>query len=115
MPFSHARKLADASLERRNESIDAAVTITQTIDSHRQVSRAIRSQFAHKSSGFELTVPDFDLNTLESGPEDDLSAVEVRIERTVKVERRPKKYELENYSRNFGNVSRESNRSRQGS
>lgn len=91
-----------ASRERRNESINAAVTITQTIESARQVSRAMRSQFEQKrSDAFDLTVPDFDLETMESGHgahED--TGVEVRIERTVRFEKNTKiPYGLENYSR----------------
>ncbi|KAF7362110.1 hypothetical protein MVEN_00556800 [Mycena venus] len=62
--------LHEASVERRNESIGAAVTITQHIASARDVSRAIRSQFESKNGGgFDLTVPDFDLESLAcAGP-----------------------------------------------
>ncbi|KAF5386139.1 hypothetical protein D9615_002347 [Tricholomella constricta] len=76
--------LYDASRERRNESIEEAITITQHLDSVRQVSRAIRSQFEHKSGRtFDLTVPDFDLGTDpgQSDPPEDLE-VQVRIEHT---------------------------------
>ncbi|KAJ6593634.1 hypothetical protein B0H19DRAFT_28506 [Mycena capillaripes] len=90
--------LHDASVERRNESIAAAVTITQHIASVRDVSRAIRSQFESKNGmGFNLTVPDFDLESV-SAPQEDVD-VHVRIERTVRMERTPRVYELENYSR----------------
>ncbi|KAJ7212039.1 hypothetical protein GGX14DRAFT_314956, partial [Mycena pura] len=52
--------LHDASVERRNESINAAVTITQKLLSAREVSRAIRSQFESKNGmGLDLTVPYF--------------------------------------------------------
>lgn len=97
----------DASRERRNDSIDAAVTITQNIDSARDVSRAIRTQFENKSAPFELTVPDFDSETITGCPDmaDDVG-VSVRIERTMKLDRRSRAYELENYSRT-GRPSRE--------
>ncbi|KAJ7718012.1 hypothetical protein DFH07DRAFT_761764, partial [Mycena maculata] len=93
---------AEASVERRNESIGAAVTITQHFASARDVSRAIRSQFGSKSGrGLDLTVPDFDFDSLESQPAtlEDVD-VQVRIERTVRVEGMPRVYELEDYSRN---------------
>jgi len=91
--------LHEASVERRNESIGAAVTITQHMTSARDVSRAIRSQFESKNGmGLELTVPDFDLESGAPGSEEDVD-VHVRIERTVKIERVQKTYELENYSR----------------
>jgi hypothetical protein len=48
--------------------------------------------------GLELTVPDFDLESGAPGSEEDVD-VHVRIERTVKIERVQKTYELENYSR----------------
>lgn len=93
--------LHNASLQRRNESINQAVTITQTIESQRQISEAMRSQFEPKSDyNFQLTIPDFDLSTLETGPElPEDTGVEVRIERTFKVDRRRVSYSLENYSR----------------
>ncbi|KAJ7232765.1 hypothetical protein B0H12DRAFT_1144766 [Mycena haematopus] len=94
----------EASVERRNGSIDAAVTITQRIVSARDVSRAIRSQFESKNgAAFDLTVPDFDVESLpRAGPsceEDRDTEVHVRIERTVTMERVPRVYELEDYSR----------------
>ncbi|KAJ6497819.1 hypothetical protein C8R45DRAFT_984349 [Mycena sanguinolenta] len=94
--------LHEASVERRNESIDAAVTISQHIASARDVSRALRSQFESKSgAGFDLTVPDFDVESLSrTAPDVDRDAeVHVRIERTVRMERVPRVYELEDYSR----------------
>ncbi|KAJ7350327.1 hypothetical protein DFH08DRAFT_861060 [Mycena albidolilacea] len=95
--------LHEASVERRNESIDAAVTITQHLASARDVSRAVRSQFESKNgAGFDLTVPDFDLESLAhvgSASHED-TEVHVRIERTVRMERMPRTYELEDYSRN---------------
>jgi len=97
--------LHEVSVERRNESIDAAVTITQHLTSARDVSRAVRSQFDSKKSGrgFDLTVPDFDLESLPCAgpapPEDGDAEVHVRIERTVRMERVPRVYELEDYSR----------------
>lgn len=93
--------MAEASRNRRR-SIDAdAVTITHTLDSARLVSRAMRSQFEQKNA-YDLTVPDFDLSTIEEGrPMDDVGGVEVRIERTIRMDRKKsaKSYQLENYSR----------------
>ncbi|KAJ7188547.1 hypothetical protein C8R46DRAFT_1055025 [Mycena filopes] len=79
--------LHEVSVERRNESLGAAITVTQHFASARDVSRAVRSQFESKNGGFDLTDDDVD--------------VEVRIERTVRVERveRVRGFELENYSR----------------
>jgi len=94
--------LHEVSVERRNESIRAAVTITQPFSSARAVSRAIRSQFESKNGrGLDLTVPDFDLESIQSAPctHEDVD-VQVRIERTVRMERLPRVYELEDYSRN---------------
>lgn len=101
-PIQELNCLTEASRERRNESIDAAITITQHIGTARDVSRAMRSQYERKSNAaFDLTVPDFDLNIIESYPElPDGVDVEVRIERTVMLERRSRTYELEDYSRN---------------
>ncbi|GLB37316.1 putative G protein-coupled glucose receptor regulating Gpa2 [Lyophyllum shimeji] len=82
--------LYDASRERRNESIEEAITVTQQLDSARAVSRAIRSQFEPKSSGdFDLTVPEFELGTDPGQAElpEELE-VQVRIEHTVKLDRR---------------------------
>ncbi|KAJ7287759.1 hypothetical protein C8J57DRAFT_1284841 [Mycena rebaudengoi] len=95
--------LHDASLQLRNESIAAAVTITQEITSARDVNRALRSQFESKGGGLglQLTVPDFEIDSVRSGPahRDDMPDVHVRIERTVRMERLPRVYELEDYSR----------------
>ncbi|KAF7375932.1 hypothetical protein MSAN_00007800 [Mycena sanguinolenta] len=102
MPSAELTTALEASVDRRNESIDAAVTITQHLASARDVSRALRSQFESKSgAGFDLTVPDFDLEALSrTGDEEDKDAeVHVRIERTVRMERTPRVYELEDYSR----------------
>jgi len=93
--------LYDASRERRNENIEEAITVTQHLDSARQISYAIRSQFEPKSGGgFDLTIPDFELGTDTGQAEspDDLE-VQVRIEHTVKLDRRLRTFELENYSR----------------
>ncbi|KAJ8076949.1 hypothetical protein PM082_001372 [Marasmius tenuissimus] len=95
------------SLERRNESMYAAYTISQTISSAQAVNRAVRSQFEPKASlhdSLELTNPDFDLDTMEAGltrdSSDDVSSVQVRVEKTVTIQRRPStKKELEDYSR----------------
>ncbi len=88
-------------MDRRMASLEEAVTITQDIDSARAASRALRSQFEKDTRNtFDLTVPDFDSSI--GGHESELPShvdVQVRIERTVKVETRPRTFELENYSR----------------
>ncbi|KAK1225285.1 hypothetical protein PQX77_011804 [Marasmius sp. AFHP31] len=99
--------LHEMSLERRNESMYEAYTISQTISSAQAVNRAVRSQFEPKGSlhdSLELTNPDFDLDTMEAGltrdSSDDVSSVKVRVEKTVTIQRRPStKKELEDYSR----------------
>ncbi|RDB24820.1 hypothetical protein Hypma_008004 [Hypsizygus marmoreus] len=55
--------LYGVSRQRRDESIEEAITITQNLDSARIVSRAIRTQFEQKSGPLDLTIPDFDLGT----------------------------------------------------
>ncbi|KAJ7124979.1 hypothetical protein C8R44DRAFT_781962 [Mycena epipterygia] len=94
--------LHDMSVERRNQSIGAAVTVTQQIVSARDVSHAIRSQFESKNGmGLELTVPDFNFDSIPcTSPIHEDVDVQVRIERTVRMERLPHVYELEDYSRN---------------
>lgn len=94
--------LPDASYRRRHDSVDRVVTITRTADSARQTSHAMRSHFDKNGKGLQLTVPDFDLETVQSSwdrPEE--IGIEVKIERTVHVteSRRSHGYELENYSR----------------
>ncbi|KAF5345273.1 hypothetical protein D9758_008497 [Tetrapyrgos nigripes] len=95
--------LHDASLERRFGSIDEAVTISQGVSSARDVTRIIRSQFDSKTGlvSLDLTIPDFELESSDCGTFEhaDEVSVQVRVEKTVKVERRPKTYTLENYSR----------------
>ncbi|KAL0956219.1 hypothetical protein HGRIS_002375 [Hohenbuehelia grisea] len=91
--------LHDASIERRNESINAAVTITQNLESAYSVSHAVRTQFEQKSAGFQLTVPDFESSEGSTELPEHMD-VQVRIERTIKLEdQRPRTYELEDYSR----------------
>ncbi|KAJ7311774.1 hypothetical protein DFH08DRAFT_897594 [Mycena albidolilacea] len=92
----------EVSAERRNESIGAAVTRTQQITTAREVSHAIRSQFESKNGrGIDLTVPDFDLESVHyAAPLNEEEEVHVRIERTVRLERMPRKYGLEDDSRN---------------
>ncbi|KAG9220986.1 hypothetical protein CCMSSC00406_0002414 [Pleurotus cornucopiae] len=96
-----SQRRLDASMDRRMASLEEAVTITQDIDSARAASRALRSQFEKDTRNtFDLTVPDFDSSI--GGHESELPShvdVQVRIERTVKVEMRPRTFELENYSR----------------
>lgn len=99
--------LHEMSLDRRNESMYEAYTISQTISSARAVNRAIRSQFEPKGNfadTLELTNPDFDLDTVEAGLasdfSDDVTSVQVHVEKTVTIHRRPStKKELEDYSR----------------
>lgn len=82
-----------ASREKHNESMDP-ITITQQLESARDVSRAIRTQFENK--GRNMT-PD-----LEEGRDSpDGYNIEVRVERTVRLGHRPRvqNYELENYSK----------------
>lgn len=92
--------LHNAATERRNESLDQVITISQTMESQRQISAAMRSQLDRKSnySNLQLTIPDISLSSTDTGPES--GGIEVRIERTFKVDRRPGSYSLENYSRN---------------
>ena len=97
----------EMSLDRRNESMYEAYTISQTISSAQAVNRAIRSQFEPKGNfadSLELTNPDFDLDTVEAGLasdfSDDVTSVQVHVEKTVTIHRRPStKKELEDYSR----------------
>lgn len=105
----------EASLARRNQSIHAAVTLTQNLVSGRDISRAMRSPFEPKDDiDFELTVPDFEADSMSSAyarQQDDArceegsASMEVRIERTVRLGRRDNAYELENYTRSFGSQS----------
>ncbi|KAJ8521164.1 hypothetical protein ONZ45_g2081 [Pleurotus djamor] len=93
--------LHSASIERRMDSINAAVTISQNIESSRDASSALRSQFERKSGhSSELTIPDFSIHSLDGLPEIPAHVdVQVRIERTVKFENRPpREFPLENYT-----------------
>ncbi|KAF8638073.1 hypothetical protein AX16_010705 [Volvariella volvacea WC 439] len=84
-----------------SQSIDAAITITHHLNSARDVSRAIRTQFENKRAGgttFEVAAPDGDSDFSPEYP--DRTNVQVRIERTVKLEHRSRAYELETYTRN---------------
>ncbi|KAK7472972.1 hypothetical protein VKT23_001076 [Stygiomarasmius scandens] len=91
--------LHEASLERRNLSIDDAITISQSISSARDTARIFRSQFDSKTGLTDLlTIPDFETSSMESISEfPEEVNVQVRVEKTVKVEHRL--YTLENYSR----------------
>jgi len=98
---------ADASRERReNDSLEGAeITITKNIGTAREVSRVVRAQFDHKTTGstpFELarrprssSVTD-DTDYPGEGEE---PSVQVRIEKTVKMKTFARTYELEDYSR----------------
>ncbi|TFK74538.1 hypothetical protein BDN72DRAFT_812325 [Pluteus cervinus] len=86
--------LSDASRER-DESLGEVMTITQRLDTARDISKAVRTQFEQKSSApVSLTIPD--IESVSSSEED---VVQVRIERTVKIEGRKRSYKLEDYSR----------------
>ncbi|KAF8160903.1 hypothetical protein B0H34DRAFT_356698 [Crassisporium funariophilum] len=94
--------LYDASRERREDSFDAAaITISKNVTTARDVSRVVRTQFDQKSSTpFDLTRPDLEFEGVEgpeSFPED--TGVQVRIERTVRLNQFTRTYELEDYSR----------------
>jgi len=97
--FDGIRYPADASRERReDESFDAAITISKNIAGARDVSRAVRSQFEHKSTDpFDLTRQNRDSEEVDAYPGD--LGVQVRIERTVKLKHYNRTYELEDYSR----------------
>jgi len=85
--------------EKERESLEVAVvTVTHNIGTARDVSRAVRSQFEHKSGlPFDLTAPGL-AHTVSPQYSDD-GGVQVRIERTVRLDHQPRTYELENYSR----------------
>ncbi|KAJ7594677.1 hypothetical protein C8J56DRAFT_927361 [Mycena floridula] len=95
--------LHTASRERRNEMISQAVTISQSLETAREVSKAMRQQFESmpKMRALQLSVPDFDLETMTSDdselPEE--TNVSVRIERTFEIQQPSSRYELEDYSR----------------
>ncbi|TFK44487.1 hypothetical protein BDQ12DRAFT_673071 [Crucibulum laeve] len=95
--------LHDAQRERRIESLDNAITISQNLDSAREISRAFRNQFEQKSgAAVELTRPDSETDTRPQTSE----SVLVRIERTIQLDHRPRTYELEDYTRS-GRLNRD--------
>ncbi|KAG6812542.1 hypothetical protein H0H92_002311 [Tricholoma furcatifolium] len=105
--------LYDASCKRRDESHGGVITVSRPLESSRQVSYALRTQFEQKSTGtFELSVPDF---ADEEDPRDipDEIEVQVRVEHSVKLDRRLGTFELENYSRSITRCSGGDLRSRQ--
>lgn len=74
--------------------------MTQNLDTPLHISRAIHSQIDLKSSAaFDLTVPDFDLETSAGGLQQRCEGIQVRIERADKSELNPRASELEDYSR----------------
>ncbi|KAF9476367.1 hypothetical protein BDN70DRAFT_882542 [Pholiota conissans] len=94
--------LYDASRERRDSEDEYdhhAVTISKSISAPQDVSRVVRTNFG-KSSGtpFDLSRRVTEALSGDTGYPDDVN-VEVRIERTVKVNHYPRTYELEDYSR----------------
>jgi hypothetical protein len=95
-------RAVDATRERDYESTEKGVTITANLSSARDISHAVRTQFETKDSGstFDLTFPR--RGPVESGipeeGEDPNSSIQVRIERTVKLDRALRTYELEDYS-----------------
>ncbi|TFK25561.1 hypothetical protein FA15DRAFT_668453 [Coprinopsis marcescibilis] len=100
--------LYDASRERQAGSYDEAVTISQNVGTAREVSRVIRTHLDSKH-GLPL---DFSRAAYEIDPNlqnrqvtfpDDVG-VQVRVERTVRRDRRAlDRYELEDYSRRSRN------------
>lgn len=97
--------LYDASRARDAGTYAEAITISQDVGTHRDVSRAIRAHLDNKH-GLEL---DRNRATFQRGPvdpnlhqvvfpEDVQVAVQVRVERTVRRNRYGRGYELEDYS-----------------
>ncbi|KAF8973185.1 hypothetical protein BDZ97DRAFT_659780 [Flammula alnicola] len=100
--------LYDASRERREETdFDAAVTISKNITGARDVSRVVRTNFDQKSNTpFDLSrrVNNPTESAIEEGEYPDDVGVQVRIERTVKLNHYSRRtYELEDYSRRSQN------------
>jgi len=97
--------LHDASRERRMESDDTAITITQENLSHREISEALRTHLSQKRSGshsqpvrqYQLRRSDLEQTSDQQHSED--FDVLVRVERTVKVERLSRTVQMEDYSR----------------
>lgn len=106
-PFQHFERLhisnrlfSDASRERREEEDfeDAAITISKNISTHRDISRVVRTNFdKSRSSPFEFSRRA--RNSLESNESPEHVDVQVRIEKTVKLNHYTRTYELEDYSR----------------
>ncbi|KJA20790.1 hypothetical protein HYPSUDRAFT_42884 [Hypholoma sublateritium FD-334 SS-4] len=97
--------LYDASRERREEEDfdDAAITISKNISTHRDISRVVRTNFDKNSTApFEFSHRPH--NSLESEAEHakDID-VQVRIERTIKLNHYTRAYELEDYTRRTQN------------
>ncbi|KAF8200740.1 hypothetical protein BJ912DRAFT_579075 [Pholiota molesta] len=93
--------LYDASRERRDSEDydDPAVTISKNIPAPRDVSRVVRTNFDKNSNTpFDLSRRVTEAMSGDTGYPDDVN-VEVRIERTVKLNHYTKTYELEDYSR----------------
>jgi hypothetical protein len=106
--FSPVHRFAFPDAMREHRDRFESVTITHDIDSPRDVSCAVRTFEAleHKSTGaFSNPLPDMDEFYTRSQVQQD-ARVQVRIERTVRLDRRLRTFELENYSR-IGGRSRD--------
>jgi len=93
--------LYDASREHREDDLSGAeITITKNIGSARDISRVVRTQFDHKNeTPFELARrPHIESGTEEGEYPDDIG-IQVRIEKTVKLNHYARNYELEDYTR----------------
>lgn len=91
----------DASREHREDDLSGAeITITKNIGSARDISRVVRTQFDHKNeTPFELARrPQVESGTEEGEYPDDIG-IQVRIEKTVKLNHYARNYELEDYTR----------------
>lgn len=95
--------LHNATRERNHETTEKGITITENLGSARDVSHAVRTQFEPKDSGatFDLTFPrrgQTDTAIPEDPDIDPNLSVQVRVERTVKLDRALRSYELEDYT-----------------
>jgi hypothetical protein len=98
-------------MDKRNDSISAAVTLTRALQSPREIADAARSQFEKKNDfgRLDLTVPDFeyDLEAVrgrESTTEESCQ-VEVRVETAIQrhdAMEEAGEFTLEDYSRDYG-------------
>ncbi|KAE9386378.1 hypothetical protein BT96DRAFT_981760 [Gymnopus androsaceus JB14] len=93
--------LHEVTVERRNEDIDAP-TFSQSLTEPPSVpSQVIPQQPKASSVSLDLTILEFEEDALDTGTDwpDDIG-VEIRVEKVVQVQRRPRAlYELEDHSR----------------